>query len=92
LLHNQDSPPELTKQPSFKMSAPFATPPSTAKITPSPFRIAIPDEQLSEFKTLVKLSKIAPQTYENLQADRRFGVTHEWMSTLKQEWLNNFDW
>ncbi|KAL4870773.1 hypothetical protein BDV12DRAFT_43884 [Aspergillus spectabilis] len=74
------------------MSAPFATLPATAKITPSPFRIAIPDEQLSELKTLVKLSKIAPQTYENVQADRQFGVTHEWMSTLKQEWLNKFDW
>ncbi|KAL5337334.1 Alpha/Beta hydrolase protein [Aspergillus crustosus] len=74
------------------MSAPFTTLPSTAKITPSPFRIAIPDEQISEFKTLLKLSKIAPKTYENLQADARFGVTHEWISTLKEEWLNKFDW
>jgi microsomal epoxide hydrolase len=74
------------------MSAPFAKLPSTAKISPSPFRIAVPDEQLSEFKTLVKLSKIGPQTYENTQEDRRFGVTHGWISERKEEWLNSFDW
>ncbi|KAL4879615.1 Alpha/Beta hydrolase protein [Aspergillus karnatakaensis] len=74
------------------MPAPFATLPSSATIKPSPFRIAIPDEQISDFKTLVKLSKIAPKTYENLQSDGRFGVTHEWMSTLKEEWQNKFDW
>lgn len=74
------------------MTAPFTRLPSAASITPSPFHIAIPDEQLSDFKTLVKLSKIAPQTYENLQTDGRYGVTHEWMSTMKAEWLNKFDW
>ncbi|KAL4988285.1 Alpha/Beta hydrolase protein [Aspergillus falconensis] len=74
------------------MTAPFTKLPSTATIIPSPFRIAIPNEQLSDFKTLLKLSKIAPQTYENLQEDRRYGVTHEWMSTMKEEWLNSFDW
>ncbi|KAL4779816.1 Alpha/Beta hydrolase protein [Aspergillus varians] len=74
------------------MAAPFTKLPSTASITPSPFRVAIPDQQISDFKTLIRLSKIAPQTYENLQADGRYGVTHEWMSTMKEEWLNNFDW
>lgn len=74
------------------MSEPFSKLPSTATITPSPFTITVSDEQLSEFKTLVKLSKIAPQTYENLQADGRYGVTHEWMTTMKEKWLNNFDW
>ncbi|KAL6240140.1 hypothetical protein BDW75DRAFT_197076 [Aspergillus navahoensis] len=74
------------------MTVPFTKLPSTATITPSPFRIAIPDEQLSDFKTLLRLSKIAPQTYENLQEDRRYGVTHEWMSKMKEEWLNSFDW
>ncbi|RDW86741.1 epoxide hydrolase family protein [Aspergillus mulundensis] len=74
------------------MTSPFTKLPSTASITPSSFRVAVPDEQLSEFKTLVRLSKIAPQTYENLQEDRQYGVTHEWMSTMKEEWVNRFDW
>ncbi|KAL2838757.1 Alpha/Beta hydrolase protein [Aspergillus pseudodeflectus] len=74
------------------MSAPFSKLPSTAKITPSIFRIAVSDEQLSEFKTLVKLSKIGPQTYENTREDGRFGVTHGWISARKDEWLNSFDW
>ncbi|KAL4937998.1 hypothetical protein BDV06DRAFT_226412 [Aspergillus oleicola] len=74
------------------MTTPFTKLPPTASITPSPFRVAISDEQLSDFKTLVKLSKIAPQTYENLLKDGRYGVTHEWMTTMKEEWLNNYDW
>ncbi|KAL4818094.1 Alpha/Beta hydrolase protein [Aspergillus spinulosporus] len=74
------------------MTALFTKLPSTATITPSSFRVAIPDEQLSDLKTLLRLSRTAPQTYENLQEDRRYGVTHEWMSTMKEEWLNNFDW
>ncbi|KAI9376274.1 Alpha/Beta hydrolase protein [Aspergillus egyptiacus] len=74
------------------MSLPFSKLPSAAKITPSPFSIRVPDEKLSEFNTLVKLSKIAPQTYENLQADARYGVTYDWMAARKEEWLNNFDW
>ncbi|KAL4901390.1 hypothetical protein BDW74DRAFT_160379 [Aspergillus multicolor] len=74
------------------MSTPFAKFPSTASITPSPFNVAVPDEQLSDFKTLLKLSRIAPQTYENLRGERQYGVTHEWMSTMKEEWLSRFDW
>lgn len=74
------------------MAIPFSKLPSTASITPSPFRVAVSEEQLADFKTLVKLSKIAPQTYENLQTDGRYGVTHEWMSAMKAEWLNKFDW
>jgi microsomal epoxide hydrolase len=74
------------------MAAPFMKLPSTATITPSPFHVAIPDEQLSDLKTLLRLSRTAPQTYENLQEDRRYGVTHKWLSTMKEEWLNKFDW
>ncbi|KAL4948276.1 Alpha/Beta hydrolase protein [Aspergillus filifer] len=74
------------------MAVPFTKLPLTASTKPSPFSIAISDEQLSDFKTLVKLSKIAPQTYENLLADGRYGVTHDWMTTMKEEWLNSYDW
>ncbi|KAL4926916.1 epoxide hydrolase family protein [Aspergillus undulatus] len=74
------------------MTAPFTKLPTAASIKPSAFRIAISDEQLADFKTLIKLSKIAPQTYENLQGDRRYGVTHEWMAKMKGEWLDNYDW
>ncbi|KAL4810130.1 Alpha/Beta hydrolase protein [Aspergillus unguis] len=74
------------------MAAPFTKLPAAASIKPSPFRVAIPDEQVSDFKTLLKLSKLGPQTYENSQKDGKFGVTYEWMSSMKEEWLNNFDW
>lgn len=74
------------------MSAPFAKFPSSASISPNPFTVSIPDEQLDDLKTLVRLSKIAPPTYESLQSDGRFGITSEWLTTMREKWLSEFDW
>ncbi|OGM43943.1 putative epoxide hydrolase, partial [Aspergillus bombycis] len=74
------------------MSAPFSQVPSTARITPHPFTVSVPQEQLSELHTLVKLSKIGPRTYENSQPDARFGITSEWLTGIREKWLNDFDW
>ncbi|OJZ86839.1 hypothetical protein ASPFODRAFT_46366 [Aspergillus luchuensis CBS 106.47] len=74
------------------MSAPFAKFPSSASISPNPFTVSIPDEQLNDLKTLIRLSKIAPPTYESLQADGRFGITSEWLTTMREKWLSEFDW
>ncbi|KDQ08979.1 hypothetical protein BOTBODRAFT_37508 [Botryobasidium botryosum FD-172 SS1] len=57
-----------------------------------PFKVNIPDSAIDEFKTLLRLSKLAPQTYENSQEDWRYGVTGEWMREAKEKWLNDFDW
>jgi microsomal epoxide hydrolase len=72
--------------------ADFATLPVAATIAASPFKITIPDEQIQEMRTLIKLSKPPPQTYEGAQKDGRFGVTFEWLANAKQKWLNEFDW
>ncbi|GAD96563.1 hypothetical protein PVAR5_5221 [Paecilomyces variotii No. 5] len=74
------------------MSLPFSTPPSSAKLSPTPFKAAIPGEKLAELETLVKLSKLAPATYENSQPDGRYGITTEWLVSLRDKWLNSFDW
>ena len=57
-----------------------------------PFELHVSDQRLSDFKQLLKLTPLAPTTYENLQGDRRFGVTKEWLSNAKDYWLNGFDW
>ncbi|GAB1208849.1 hypothetical protein APSETT445_007614 [Aspergillus pseudonomiae] len=74
------------------MSTPFSQVPSTARITPHPFTVSIPQEPLTELHTLVKLSKIGPRTYENSQPDARFGITSEWLTGIREKWLNDFDW
>ncbi|KAA8645986.1 epoxide hydrolase family protein [Aspergillus tanneri] len=74
------------------MSAPFSKLPAAATIAPTPFTSSIPQDQLDDLRTLLKLSKIAPPTYENTQTDRRFGVTSDWLTTVREKWLNDFDW
>ncbi|GAQ04542.1 putative epoxide hydrolase [Aspergillus lentulus] len=74
------------------MPVPFSQFPSTATIVPTPFQVAFPDEQIAELKTLVKLAKIAPPTLENQQRDRRYGVTSDWLTTMREKWLNDYDW
>lgn len=74
------------------MSRPFGKVPARAFNSPSPFNVAVPQAQLAEFHTLLKLSKIAAPTYESLQDDGKFGVTHKWITEAKEYWLNQFDW
>ncbi|RMJ25114.1 epoxide hydrolase [Aspergillus sp. HF37] len=74
------------------MSLPFSKIPSTTCIAPTPFRASIPQKQVSELQTLVALSKIASPTYESVQSDRRFGITTDWLASMKEKWVNDFDW
>lgn len=63
-------------------------PPSSAE----PFNLHISDEDISEWRQLLKLSKLGPVTYEGQQEDRRYGVTHKWLIDAKDYWLNKYDW
>ncbi|KAF2737153.1 epoxide hydrolase-like protein [Polyplosphaeria fusca] len=64
------------------------SPPTSAK----PFTLNISENDFSEFKQLLKLSKIGPVTWEGVQDDRRFGLTHKWITETKDYWLNKYDW
>jgi microsomal epoxide hydrolase len=77
---------------SFK---PFSTVPADAQQHPTPFELHVEEEKLQEFKTLLKLSLIAKETYENKQDEGshgRFGVSRKWMVDAKKEWMEGFDW
>ncbi|PGH17728.1 hypothetical protein AJ79_00869 [Helicocarpus griseus UAMH5409] len=74
------------------MAAPYTTIPRTALKVPEPYHIGIPEQQLSDFKTLLKLSKIPAATYENLQEDGRFGVSRRWLEEMKGYWEEGFEW
>jgi microsomal epoxide hydrolase len=70
---------------------PFSTPPKPLN-APTPFKVEIPEKELEEFKTLLRLSKVPKATFESLQEDGRFGVSHKWISEAKRVWLDEFDW
>ncbi|KAF2124826.1 epoxide hydrolase 1 [Dothidotthia symphoricarpi CBS 119687] len=71
---------------------PFGVVPAGAKQQPTPFELCIDEGKLQDFKTLLKLSPIAKETYENLQTNGEFGVSRKWVSDTKDYWLKEFDW
>ena len=66
--------------------------PQAARLRPEPFQLRISDKQLTQFQILLRLSPLAPRTYEILQDDGRLGVTYEWISKAKDHWENKYDW
>jgi microsomal epoxide hydrolase len=64
------------------------SPPSSAK----PFTLNVSDQDISEWRQLLQLSKLAPDTWEGRQEDRRFGVPRKWLQEAKDYWLNKYDW
>jgi len=76
-------------------SKPFGTVPAGAKQQPTPFELHVEDEKLQDLKTLLRLSPIAKETYENLQDDGghgQLGVSRKWVMDAKKYWENEFDW
>lgn len=76
--------------------ASFGDLPASASIKPKPFKAHVSDEELSDFKQLLKLSKIGPKTYENSIADVKdftsYGVSRDWLAETKSYWEIKFDW
>ncbi|KAH8731694.1 Alpha/Beta hydrolase protein [Phaeosphaeriaceae sp. PMI808] len=74
---------------------PFGTVPTGAKQQPTPFELHVENEKLENLKTLLKLSPIAKETYENLRDDGdhgAFGVSRKWIVDAKKHWEEEFDW
>ena len=61
-----------------------------------PFKVEIPEQTLSEFKTLIKLSKVAVPSYENTHSGEdtnfHFGIDREWLVKAKKVWETEYDW
>ncbi|KAF2638444.1 epoxide hydrolase-like protein [Massarina eburnea CBS 473.64] len=64
------------------------SPPSSAK----PFTLTIPDADLASFNALLALTPLGPKTYENTQESANYGVTYEWLSSAKDNWLTSYSW
>lgn len=70
----------------------FETIPPRATLQPRPFRASLPDNELKGFKDLLALSKIGPETYENLSETGDFGIPRRWLKTAKEKWASGYDW
>jgi pimeloyl-ACP methyl ester carboxylesterase len=57
-----------------------------------PFTLNVSDKDIAEWRQLLQLSKLAPETYEGRQEDGRWGVSRKWLSDAKDYWLNKYDW
>ena len=74
---------------------PFSTVLAGAQQQPTPFELHIEEEKLQEFKTLLKLSPIAKETYENKQDEGshgQLGLSRKWIVDAKKEWQDVFNW
>jgi microsomal epoxide hydrolase len=76
------------------MSKPFGTVPAGATQQPEPFELHISDEKLEGMKTLLKLSPVAKETYENRLDDGhgKFGLGRKWIVDAKKYWEEEYDW
>lgn len=66
--------------------------PKNATLVPSRFKVKIPEAQVKDLTDLLRLSKIGPRTYENLRDDRKFGITHQWLTEAKEYWEKVYNW
>lgn len=78
------------------MALPYSAVPPGASVQPTPFRVDIPEESLSDLKSLVKCARVAHATYENsnTKEDEYHGVSRQWMLDAKDLWMRKggFDW
>jgi microsomal epoxide hydrolase len=70
----------------------FDNVPSGAQQKPTPFELHIDEQKLQDFKTLIKLSPVAKETYENKREGGQFGVSRKWIADTKKHWEESFDW
>ncbi|KAF8324162.1 epoxide hydrolase-like protein [Cantharellus anzutake] len=43
-------------------------------------------------KTLIKLGRLAPTTYEGTHPEAGLGISDEWIKNARETWLSDFDW
>ncbi|KAK4633797.1 putative epoxide hydrolase [Fulvia fulva] len=91
-FEKQLSPPATTT--TLSTMADYGKLPAGVKLDVKPFKAHVDEQKLQDFKTLAKLSPVAPANYENsdTSVDRRYGVSRDWILNAKDHLLNQFDW
>ncbi|KAI1841227.1 hypothetical protein JX266_012616 [Neoarthrinium moseri] len=73
------------------MAKNFSAIPPEARRTPEHFTLRIPDQDIIDFRNLLKLSRIGPETYYNRQENGQFGLLRKWLVQAKDAVLKS-DW
>lgn len=73
---------------------PYDSIPFKATLRPEKFTAHVSDQELEDFKQLLKLSKLGPKTYENQNNndERYLGIKREWLADAKSHWGTNYEW
>jgi microsomal epoxide hydrolase len=66
--------------------------PKGATLPATPFIAAIPEGELARLKSLISPATFGPETFENLQEDGKFGISHKWLSSAVRTWQRDYDW
>lgn len=76
--------------------ADYSVLPASAKGHIETFEIHIEEQKVRDLETLLKLSPVVQDTYENqkerVSEGHNFGVTREWLLEAKKYWETDFDW
>ncbi|RMZ70858.1 epoxide hydrolase [Pyrenophora seminiperda CCB06] len=73
----------------------MTTVPGSVQQQPTSFDLHIDEQKLQDFKTLLKLSPVAKETFENQQnkgGQGKYGISRKWIVDAKKEWMEGFDW
>jgi hypothetical protein len=62
-----------------------------AQYNVDPFRVNISSDQVLHLKSLVQLTHL-PSGNEFAGSDDTLGITRDDLQSLKDEWINEFDW
>lgn len=83
-----------TYSPPSNSTLAFSTPPYeiAADANLTEFRVHIPDQDLQDLETYLKLFKAPATTYENSAVGWFFGLPKEWLVDGVDYWLNTFNW
>ncbi|KAF8338978.1 epoxide hydrolase [Cantharellus anzutake] len=66
--------------------------PSIGILRPRPFRVSIPQTELDAIKTLLRLGRLPPSTFENSHAGTSLGARRDWIHDSTKYWIDKYDW
>jgi hypothetical protein len=73
------------------MAANFDTLPYPTLGTTEPYHISIPGHDMTQLKTLLSLSEVAPKMWYDSQTGGQFGMSRDWLIDTTGRWLHNCD-
>ncbi|KAH8690457.1 Alpha/Beta hydrolase protein [Talaromyces proteolyticus] len=72
----------------------YNVPPPNASDAIKPWEVHIPQKDIDDLVALLKLTPLAPPTYENAlpEQDGYLGLRRDWMVETKRYWESSFNW